>query len=133
MNSKTSYLQLIQNIISRLANNSFLIKGWTITLVAALYAIIGKDLALHKKYALLGLIPILFFWLLDGYYLSCERKFKNLYNHARILEETKIDFSLITDPYEDLKTKWISCIFSKTLNIFYISLSTTIVLIYFFL
>ena len=36
--TKIRYLELIQNVITRMANNSFMLKGWAITLVAAIFA-----------------------------------------------------------------------------------------------
>jgi hypothetical protein len=35
MGDKIKHLEMIQAVISRLANNSFLLKGWSITLVSA--------------------------------------------------------------------------------------------------
>ena len=37
------YLEFIQQTITRMANNSFLLKGWTVTLSAAIFALAAKD------------------------------------------------------------------------------------------
>lgn len=130
---KIAYLQIIQKIIARFANNSFLIKGWAITINVAFIAIVGKDLLLNKKFILLGIIPTLLFWFMDGYYLSLERKYINLYNHARTLGEKDVDFSLDIDSHKTCQTNWVVSTFSKSLNIFYIAIAVTIIFLYFFL
>ncbi|MGX1266794.1 hypothetical protein RKD55_004738 [Rossellomorea marisflavi] len=38
MEEKMRHLELIQNVMSRMASNSFLLKGWTVTLVVGLLA-----------------------------------------------------------------------------------------------
>jgi hypothetical protein len=71
------HLKMIEAIISRLAGNSFSIKGWSLTLVAALLALAGKGA--NSSYAVVALIPATFFWGLDAYYLALERRFRALY------------------------------------------------------
>lgn len=43
MENKTTHLQFIQEVIKRLASNSFLVKGWSVTLVSALFVLSSKD------------------------------------------------------------------------------------------
>jgi len=43
MDSKTVHLQMVQAVITRMAGNSFLIKGWSVTLIAALFALAAAD------------------------------------------------------------------------------------------
>ncbi len=38
---KRKHLEFIQGVINRHNSNSFMIKGWTITITAALYALAG--------------------------------------------------------------------------------------------
>lgn len=71
-------LEQIQQIIEREANNSFKIKGWTITLVVVVILFRAGDYQI-----LLGYIPLISFWYLDSYYLKQERKFRELYNWVR--------------------------------------------------
>jgi hypothetical protein len=40
---RIKHLEFIQATIVRLASNSFLLKGWTVTLVAALFALAAKE------------------------------------------------------------------------------------------
>ena len=57
---KLKHLELIQGVIKRMAQNSFLIKGWTITLMSALFALASKDT--NSNYILLAFLPAFIFW-----------------------------------------------------------------------
>lgn len=85
------YLEFIQNIISRMANNSFLIKGWSVTLVAALFALAAKDS--NTDYAQLAYFPAIMFAFLDAYYLYQERLFRDLFKEAAANKIEKHDMS----------------------------------------
>ena len=37
MDRKMKHLEMIQGVISRMANNSFMLKGWAVTLVAGIF------------------------------------------------------------------------------------------------
>ncbi len=77
LDAKAQHLEMIQGVVSRLAGNTFLIKGWSITLVTAVLA-----LAVQQKdgrIAFVGLLPILVLAGLDAYYLRLERMFRCLY------------------------------------------------------
>jgi hypothetical protein len=73
-------LELLQGIISRMANNSFLIKGWVTTISSALFALGAKET--DPTYAFLAAYPILAFWALDAYYLQLERGYRQSYEAA---------------------------------------------------
>ena len=73
MEGKIRHLELVQGIISRMANNSFMLKGWAVTLVAGIFVLAGKDT--NKLYFLVAYIPVIVFWGLDAYYLLQERLF----------------------------------------------------------
>jgi hypothetical protein len=75
------HLSTIQTVIARLAGNSFLLKGWSVTIVAALAAVaVGQN---APELALAAIVPALLFWLLDAYYLRQERLYRDLYDHVR--------------------------------------------------
>jgi hypothetical protein len=71
-------LKIVQDIIKRMALNSFLIKGWTITLVVATLLLKGE-----KFQVFIAFIPILVFWYLDAYFLWLERLYRRLYDWIR--------------------------------------------------
>lgn len=75
------HLEFIQSVINRMAKNSFMVKGWSITLVSGLFAL---SFSVDDPYMVfLPLIPALSFWILDAYYLRQEKLFRHLYNHSR--------------------------------------------------
>lgn len=121
MENKRKHLEFIQGVIIRMAGSLFILRGWTITLIAALFALFVKDS--NRNYILIVYFPVIIFWILDGYFLSQERLFRALYNHVRMLSEKEIDFSMDTSTYQkDERNTWINAIFSKTLLFFYIPL-----------
>ena len=73
-NHKLKHLEFIQNIITRMNSNSFLIKGWSITLISALFALAAKDSNIN--YVLITYVVIPVFWLLDGFFIATERNIK---------------------------------------------------------
>lgn len=75
---KIKHLDYVQNAINRMADNSFKIKGLTITLFSAFVGIYVKTGEL--QFLLATVLPIFLFWLLDAYYLQQERKFRAIYN-----------------------------------------------------
>lgn len=108
---------MIQDIITRMSSNSFLLKGWTVTLIVALFAITAKDF--KNIYVLFSFFILIIFWILDGFFISTERCFKNLYNVVRSKEGEEIDFSMKYKEFKKGRNTWIRSIFSKTLLIFY--------------
>ena len=124
---KEKHLELIENIISRMANCSFLIKGWTLTIVAAVFGLAAKDS--NIKFIIIAYIIIPCFWILDTFYLSKERQYRSLYDKVR--KSSDSDFSMNTSEFNNGKNTWINTIYSKTLNLFYIPLIVIILIIMF--
>lgn len=75
------YLEMIQAVITRLASNSFVLKGWSVTLISGLLGFAGQQL--NAQTALLALLPAVAFWMLDAYYLAQERQQRKLFAQAR--------------------------------------------------
>ncbi len=74
------HLDYLQAIITRHNSNSFMLKGWTITLLSALLALSGA--IKEPNISLIALMPIIIFWCLDAFYLSNERCFIDLFNSS---------------------------------------------------
>lgn len=83
------HLEMIQGVISRLGQNSFIVKGWSVTLVGALFVLADPNL----KWG--ALAPATAFWLLDAYYLQQERRFRLLFDQVRRLQQ----LSAVVDPF----------------------------------
>jgi hypothetical protein len=128
MDNKQKHLEFIQMAINRMASNLFLLKGWTVTLIAALFALAAKDA--KPVYALIAYIPAFMFWLLDAYFLSQERRFRSLYDHVRVLEENQINFSMNTEPFkEEPRNLFWRAFWSLTLRLYYGALIATMLLV----
>lgn len=125
MEKKLKHLEFIQNIIARMAKNSFLLKWWSITITTALIAISIKEKDLI--FLFISIFPIIIFWFLDSYFLKQEKLYRKLYDEVRLKDEKKIDFSLKTNWEESL----CSSLFSITLLLFYVSLIIPIIIFYF--
>ena len=123
MEKKLAHLEMIQAVITRMAGNSFALKGWAVTLVAGLFALSGKDA--NQFYYLVTYIPIVVFWYLDAYYLCQERMYRNLYEKVRKLGEDEIDFSMnaAAREFQTDKTTVANCFLSKTILGFYLPLA----------
>ena len=121
MENKRKHLEFIQGIISRMAGNLFFLRGWTITLIAALLAFFMKGA--NFEHIIYLLILVFTFWVLDGYFLSQERLFRDLYDHVRKLKEEDVDFSMSTKNFKKYKKNTlVFSMFSPTLLVFYLPL-----------
>lgn len=116
MEAKHKHLEFVQLTITRMAANSFLLKGWCVTLVAALAALAARDA--RADFLLIAFFPALAFWGLDAYFLRQERLFRKLYDAVRA-NTGEIDYSLNTAPYNDNVPTWLPTALSGTLLAFY--------------
>lgn len=132
ISDKHKHLEFIQASISRMSGNLFLLKGWSVTLIAALFALAAKDT--NKAYIVVAYFPLFIFWFLDGYFLAMERRFRSLYEHVRKLNEEEIDFSMNTEPYKsDPRNRWSRALFSRTLFPYYVTLAILMILLSIFI
>jgi hypothetical protein len=92
MEAKLKHLEFIQAVIARMATNSFLFKGWSITVAAGLSAFA----AVNNKWALgaIAVAATFIFWALDGYYLWLEHEFIKIYDKVAAADESNIDFHM---------------------------------------
>ena len=129
---KIKYLEFIQNIVTRMNQNSFMIKGWTVAIVSALLAVYaGKE---NKLFILISIFPVSIFMFLDSYYLWQERKFRHLYSKA--LDEDEFQkvklFSMNTNVgNECCKICYFKALFSVTEVGFYSLLIVGLLALYF--
>lgn len=77
MEDVRQYLQMLQDIINRMAANSSNCKAWAITLFTAMAALlIGVEVM--RQWMWVILFPIVLFYYLDAYYLELEKDYRNL-------------------------------------------------------
>jgi hypothetical protein len=72
------HMDYIQSVISRLANNSFVMKGWALTLSSTILGFAASQG--QVTLALAAVMPAVVFWVLDTYYLRQERAFREMFN-----------------------------------------------------
>jgi len=113
-------VELSQNVINRMGNNSFLVKGAAITLVATSLLVKG-----NLEDTLVAFLPWLAFWYLDAYFLRVEHLYRKLHVWLATNRLTSEEHLLDLDR-KSLETRFgkdIDCslqmMFSKTLIIFY--------------
>jgi len=126
--NKLKHLEFIQGVINRMGQNSFLLKGWAVTLVAGLFAFANTQ-DMDYRLISIALIPTIFFWLLDGYFLWQEKLFRKLYDNVRKKGDGEfIDFSMNVKPFESEVSSWIWICFSNTLRLFYLPIIAIIII-----
>lgn len=97
------HLELIQDVVGRLASNSFMVKGWSLT-VAGVFGAIAAD---RENWAipLAALLPSAAFWVLDAYYLRFERLYRCLYEDvaARPTHDWSMDATGLAGEVDSLR------------------------------
>jgi hypothetical protein len=131
--NRVKHLDMIQAVIARLGGNSFLVKGWAVTVSGTFlgFAISGREWEL----AAAGLLPVALFWWLDGYFIRTERLFRALHEAVRRGDEIPPFFMAATR--KDLKLAdsslvgWKAVLLSVTLSCFYgaLALAALIVIV----
>lgn len=111
------HLEMLQNIINRLSRNSFLLKGWSVILISAFFALAAANSKIY--FVFLAYFPLVVFWILDAYFLWQERLFRALYDYVRKLQEEDVDFSMNTSIVEKQVSPWVNVAISKTLLLFH--------------
>jgi len=82
-----AYLAMVQAVVSRHSVHSASIKGWAATAVFATLAFLQRgpmfsgQPVLHVFILALPMMVVLFFWLMDTYYLWRERGYRNFYGY----------------------------------------------------
>lgn len=139
------YLEFIQGVINRHNSNSFRIKGWAITITAAIFALTGTIKEPYLCFIALG--PTIMFWVLDSMFLANERSFVSLYscvangNKLKVKKEdlkndiqetiegdfkeyTVKPYSMNFVQFKELKrNNWTNVFLSYTIRWFYIALT----------
>jgi hypothetical protein len=112
--------EIVQDIITRMGTNSFLVKGWAITLIVASLLITG--FSYHRYVALL---PWFLFWAYDAYFLRMEKLYRKL-NDWLVDNRLKSEEFLLNMNKSNLENRFgkkTPCLqqvmFSKTLVAFY--------------
>jgi len=119
-------VDIIQDIIKRMAFNSFMIKGWAITLVVVVALLLKGT----EYQVWIAFIPLLVFWFLDAYFLWQERMYRKLYEWV-VNNRMKTDeylFDMNAYRFKDEVQSRFKIMFSITLGWFYGSIAILIVI-----
>lgn len=118
------YFTIIQNVINRMAQNSFLIKAWAVTLIAAI-TVLTFSIINILIFGVLLVITIIF-WVLDSYYLKLEKLYRHLYNakvedynNNQIRKSMKL-FDMDYEPFKKIEHKIPRIMVTKSEILFYI-------------
>jgi hypothetical protein len=106
------HLELVQSVISRMAQNSFQLKGWSVTVATATVALAAKESS--PGLATLALFPAASFWGLDAYYLRQERLYRKLYEAIADPLKTVRPFSMTTEDYTGEVRSWVKTLAAKS-------------------
>jgi hypothetical protein len=89
---RLKYLEMLQDVIGRMADNQFTIRKWSVAIGTA---VIGFAASKDKEppAALLAIFPAVLFWVLDAYYLALELKFRARFDAAADEHSDAPDFS----------------------------------------
>jgi hypothetical protein len=129
MDQKIAHLGFVQGVINRMGMNSFLLKGWSVTLLAATLAISAKDA--NKLFLLIAYFPLAIFWALDSYYLHQEKLFRELYKSIANGETSSEAFTMETKSFIDKVPPIGSVALSHTIAPIYVLMAILILLAFF--
>ncbi len=116
MEAKLKHLDYIQAAIARMATNSFLFKGWSITIAAGLSAFAAIDT--RRALLAIAILSTGMFWGLDAYYLWLERGFVALHVKVSAMADEDVDFSMVIDKKNAFR-KWLKTTVRYHLVFFY--------------
>lgn len=128
MDEKIAHLGFIQGVINRMGGNSFMIKGWCVALIAAIFAL-SADKA-NASFVYLALFPLFVFWGLDTFFLRQEKMYRKLYEEVANGNVQSDKFTMNASVYSKDIGCYLEVAFSKTFLSFY---GTMIVMIIVFM
>lgn len=140
-------IDLIQSCINRMSQNSFMVKGWLLSLIAVILALLPENVNINIL-CLISFVVIACFWYLDAFFLKIERLYRWKYNWVIMNRLESEDFIFDLNPHNSkmwLKSNFINksqnstpilepCIFrvmfTRTLIPLYIPLIILVVITY---
>lgn len=117
-------IDLLQSCIDRMAKNSFMIKGWFVSIYAVILALLPEKVDVMLLCVVLIVVNILF-WYLDGVYLRDEKIYRRIYQwvvEARKQNDRELMYQLELNLYKNKIGTMDSVgkiMLSKSLFIFY--------------
>ncbi len=126
---KRKHLEFIQGVINRLSSNTFLFKGWSVTIIVAVFSAMITTGNYELVWVLLG--SIIVFWSIDAYYLMLERAYRSLYDDV-VNSATRVTaYSMNIKKYIGLRM-WLRSLTRPVLLMFYGSILLVVLFVIFF-
>lgn len=130
LSARIAHLTFIQNVIGRMAANSFYLKGWSVAIVAGVFTLATKDADGRFLYA--GVVPLIAFWILDAYFLRQEKTYRLLYEKVAKNQIASAHFTMDGRQVSESIRSMYLLLFSPTLLWFYAPLlAITMCFLYF--
>ncbi len=117
MDQKIAHLGFIQGVINRMGSNSFMIKGWCVALIAAIFALSADNA--NSSFSYLALFPLVIFWGLDTFFLRQEKMYRKLYEEVADGNVKSDKFTMNASVYSKDIGCYLEVAISKTLLPFY--------------
>lgn len=114
-------IDLIQNCINRMAKNSFMLKGWALTIFAGVTAFTkGENFSNPVTLVCTTIIPFVCFWILDTFFLRTEKKYRKMYEDMLIKrKDNNTEGQYELNPQKIKVDCFLKVMFSITLVVFY--------------
>lgn len=93
-------IDLIQSCINRMAHNSFIVKGWMISVLAVLLGLLSKTFNVTIL-SIVCIIVSMCFWYLDGFFLRLERLYRWKYEWIIKNRMSSNEYYYDLNPYND--------------------------------
>ena len=114
-------IDLIQGCINRMAHNSFLLKGWLVSIIAVILALSLDEI--NKFIVTITMILVtISFWYLDAFFLRTEKLYRKMYEwvlEKRQKGEKDFQYNLNPHRFNEQVESIAKVMFSKTLKWFY--------------
>lgn len=123
-------IDLIQNCIQRMSNNSFLIKGWLITIIAGVVTLSHENM--NVSIFLILVFATIIFWGLDAFFLQTEKKYRKMYTwmlEQRKLNSRELQYDLEPKRFDNQVESVFKIMFSPTLAGFYLCVLIAVIFV----
>ncbi len=130
-------IDLLQSCITRMAQNSFMIKGWFVSIYAVILALLPEKVNMFLLCIALVAVNLIF-WYLDGFFLRTEKVYRKIYDW--VLEERpqnnkelmyQLNPGKFNGKIENVESIW-KVMWSKTLRWFYLIPLVIVIIVFIF-
>ena len=130
-------IDLIQSCITRMAQNSFMIKGWFVSIYAVILALLPEKVNMFLLCIALVAVNLIF-WYLDGFFLRTEKVYRKIYDwvlEVRPQNNRELMYQLNPSKFNGKIEKVESIgkvMWSKTLRWFYLIPLVIVIIVFIF-